>query len=156
MTSDQPTADTTDMAWALNDLVRSQPGIINALLFTSDGLLLAKSEGLGRDDAEKAAAALSGVNSLHRELRAFCGRSTSEALPMRHIIGDLRDVTVLSFAAGALTGVGVSVEGDSMGPDAALALTETLMMIKKLKPVLDARERGLKPVLYVPERSAGA
>ncbi|MFD3524537.1 roadblock/LC7 domain-containing protein [Streptomyces sp. NPDC058653] len=142
MTSDQPTADTTDMGWALDALVESQPRIIHAVLFSSDGLLLAKSDGLGRADAEKAAAALSGVNSLQKELRPFCGRSTSEALPVRHVIGDLKGVTVLSFTATARTGVAVSVEGESMGPDAALAITETMTMIKKLKPVLDARERS--------------
>ncbi|MFE5842054.1 roadblock/LC7 domain-containing protein [Streptomyces niveus] len=141
MTNDQPTADTIDMGWALNNLVRSQPGIINAVLFTSDGLLLAHSDGLGRDEAEKAAAALSGVNSLQKELRPFCGRSKDEVLPVRHVVGDLKEVTVLSFTAGPRTGVGVSVEGESMGPNAGLAITEAMVMIRKLKPVLDAQER---------------
>jgi hypothetical protein len=146
MTSDQQhTADTTDMAWPLTDLVSANPGIINAVLFSSDGLLLAASEELARADAERTAAALAGMKSLQADLGPFCGISDNQQDPvflrLRHVVSDLKERTVLLFAAGDRTGVGVSVHGDSMSREVSIAITATLKMIVGLRPVLEARER---------------
>lgn len=147
MTSDQQhTADTTDMAWLLNDLVRANPGIIHALLFSSDGLILAVSEGLGRADAERTAAALGGMKALQADLGPFCGISDEQretvSLRLRHVVSDLKERTVLLFAAGELTGVAVSVHGDSMSREVSVAITATLKMITGLREALDASERS--------------
>ncbi|GGK49382.1 hypothetical protein Ppa06_62590 [Planomonospora parontospora subsp. parontospora] len=140
--SDQHTADSTDMAWVLNRLTE-EPGVVNALLFSTDGLVLAASDGLARDDADRAAAALCGVKSLQGDFTAFCGLPDRGApLPMRHVVSDLKDFTVLLFAAGERTGLGVAVRGGSMSQEVALAITATLKMIAGLRPVLAARERS--------------
>ncbi|GAA3169812.1 hypothetical protein GCM10010466_68700 [Planomonospora alba] len=139
---DRPTADSTDMTWALNRLTE-EPGVVNALLFSTDGLVLAKSDTLPRDDADRAAAALCGVKSLQGDFGAFCGLPDQAGpLPMRHVVSDLKDFTVLLFAAGERTGIGVAVRGDSMSQEVALAITATLKMISGLRPVLEARERS--------------
>ncbi|EGX61881.1 hypothetical protein SZN_00930 [Streptomyces zinciresistens K42] len=142
-TADQHTADSTDMTWALNRLC-DEPGVMNAVLFSSDGLVIAKSDDLSRDDAERTAAALSGVKSLQADLGAFCGYpdQNKSSLVMRHVVSDLKDATVLLFAAGERTGVGVSVRGDALSKEASLAITATLKMIQGLRPVLGARERS--------------
>ncbi|WP_188196661.1 roadblock/LC7 domain-containing protein [Nonomuraea sp. SYSU D8015] len=140
----QPTADTTDVTWVLDQLVKEQPGVAHALLFTTDGLVLAYSHTLQRAAAERAAAAMSAVKSLHTELTAFCsvptGQETSPSL--RCVISDMKDATLLLFAVNPRTGIGVSVEGDSMSRQVSAAITATLKMINGLRPVLDARERS--------------
>lgn len=143
MTADQHTADSTDMTWALNRLTE-EPGVINALLFSSDGIVVAKSDGMVREDAERTAAALSGVKSLQADLGAFCGypAETETPLILRHVVSDLKDATVLLFAAGERTGVGVAVRGDALSKEVSVAVTATLKMIQGLRPVLDARERS--------------
>ncbi|TDC95558.1 roadblock/LC7 domain-containing protein [Nonomuraea deserti] len=143
MTTQQPTADTANMTWTLNRLAQ-EPEVINALLFTTDGLVLARSDGLSQDDAERAAAAMSGMKSLQGELSSFCGIEREHGAPvaLRHVISDMKDVTVLLFAAGERTGVGVSVRGDSMSQQVGVAITATLKMIAGLRDVLSARERG--------------
>ncbi|MBQ0986879.1 roadblock/LC7 domain-containing protein [Streptomyces sp. F63] len=137
------TADTVDMTWALNELARER-GVVNVLLFTSDGLLLAASDGLSRDDAERACAAFSGMKALNQDLSGFCGLDEGDGegrLTWRHIVSDMKDHTVLVFAAGRRTGVAVSVRGDSMSQEVAVAITATMKMIRGLRPVLEARER---------------
>ncbi|MFH8369758.1 roadblock/LC7 domain-containing protein [Streptomyces sp. NPDC018031] len=143
MSTDQHTADSTDLTWLLNNLTR-EPGVVHALLFTTDGLVLAASDGLPTDDAERTAAALCGVKSLQADLGAFCGRpdGADDRLRMRHVVSDLKDATVLLFAAGVRTGLGVSVRGDSLSQEVSVAITATLKMIAGMRPVLDARERS--------------
>ncbi|MEV6007288.1 roadblock/LC7 domain-containing protein [Streptomyces sp. NPDC051976] len=145
MTSDQHTADTTDMTWSLNQLVSGTPGVVHALLISSDGLVLAASEGLERADAERAAAALSGIKALQGDLGGLCGipddRQQTSPLTLRHVVSDLKERTVLLFAAGTRTGLGVSVRGDSTSRECGLAITATLKLITGLRPVLEARER---------------
>ncbi|MFG1943992.1 roadblock/LC7 domain-containing protein [Nonomuraea sp. NPDC048826] len=140
----QPTADIIDMTGTLDRLVDEHDDIVNAMLFTTDGLLLARSAGLGQDDAERTAAMMSGLQSLQRQLAGFCGLAPEQQLmaPWRHMISDLTDVTVLLFAAGERTGLAVSVRGASTTGPVAVAIQATMKTIRGLQPVLGARERG--------------
>jgi uncharacterized protein len=54
------------LGWLLNNLVNRVPEITDAVVLSNDGLLLAASAGLGRDDAERLAAVASGFQSLAR------------------------------------------------------------------------------------------
>jgi predicted regulator of Ras-like GTPase activity (Roadblock/LC7/MglB family) len=58
-------------AWMLRRVL-DQPGVLDALLVSADGLLRAHSPGLGRDDAETLAAALAGVQATSRATAPFC------------------------------------------------------------------------------------
>ncbi|OON77998.1 roadblock/LC7 domain-containing protein [Streptomyces tsukubensis] len=54
-------------AWMIAE-VSAVPGVRHVIVFSSDGLLLAKSEGLDRDTADRLSANCSGLQSLGRAL----------------------------------------------------------------------------------------
>ncbi|MEV0380872.1 roadblock/LC7 domain-containing protein [Nonomuraea sp. NPDC050643] len=143
----QPTADTIDMTGTLNRLVNDHDAIVNAMLFTTDGLLLARSERLSQEEGERTAAMMAGLQSLQRQLAGFCGMPPEQQLsaPWRHMISDLTDVTVLLFAAGERTGLAVSVRGGSTTGPVGVAIQAIMKTIRGLQPVLGARERGKRP-----------
>lgn len=58
-------------AWMLRQVL-DQPGVLDALLVSADGLARAYSPGLERDGAETIAAALAGVQSTSSATAAFC------------------------------------------------------------------------------------
>src|SRR5690606_23873005 len=48
------------------------PGALHAVLISADGLLMARTKDFDKDDADRVAAAMSGVQSLSRTLGFFC------------------------------------------------------------------------------------
>ncbi|GAA1925366.1 roadblock/LC7 domain-containing protein [Streptomyces sodiiphilus] len=54
------------------DGVLEIPGALHAVLVSADGLLMTSSKELDKDNAERAAAGMSGVQSLSRSLAFFC------------------------------------------------------------------------------------
>jgi predicted regulator of Ras-like GTPase activity (Roadblock/LC7/MglB family) len=56
----------SDLSWLLNNLVKGVAGVEKAILLSSDGLLMAASNGISRTDAEHLAAIASGCQSLAR------------------------------------------------------------------------------------------
>jgi predicted regulator of Ras-like GTPase activity (Roadblock/LC7/MglB family) len=56
--------ETESLGWLLNNLVHRVPEITDAVVLSTDGLLMAASAGLNRDDAERLAAVASGFQSL--------------------------------------------------------------------------------------------
>ncbi|MEU0969879.1 roadblock/LC7 domain-containing protein [Streptomyces sp. NPDC005917] len=61
-----------DLSWALNDVLGIRGGR-HAILVSSDGLLMEKSDDIGRDDAETNAAAMSSLQSLCKAIAPFSG-----------------------------------------------------------------------------------
>jgi predicted regulator of Ras-like GTPase activity (Roadblock/LC7/MglB family) len=61
-----------DLSWALNDVLEVR-GARHAILVAADGLLMQRSDSIGRDDAEKNAAAMSSMQSLSRAVAGFVG-----------------------------------------------------------------------------------
>ncbi len=61
----------SDLAWML-DSALEVPEARHALLVSADGLLMARSKGVDKDQADTVAAAMSGVQSLSRTLAGFC------------------------------------------------------------------------------------
>ncbi|WTW99021.1 roadblock/LC7 domain-containing protein [Streptomycetaceae bacterium NBC_01309] len=134
------TADAADLRPQLNALLGE--GVISAVLFSSDGLALAATDGLGRDEVERSCAAFAGVASL-QDTFADCCRTSPENLLMRYQIMDFTQYTVLLFSAGRNSGLGVAVEGDSISQNVQLALSKALKLVKALGPFLAARDRLL-------------
>src|SRR5947207_3460455 len=60
------------LGWMLDNAIQ-MPEVRHAVLLSADGLLMAHSAGIGRDDAERHAAAMSGLQSLARNTAEFCG-----------------------------------------------------------------------------------
>ncbi|KFG71401.1 roadblock/LC7 domain-containing protein [Streptomyces mutabilis] len=143
----QPTADTHDVSWVLNRLASSN-GVEHAVLFTSDGLVLAHSEGLHRDVADRTAASSSSLFALGRGVGEFAPTPdgttpTPDGATPRKIIIDLPGACVLVFAAGHNTVLAVSVSAEMTDAQVAVASADTIKAIKGLAPVLAARERTL-------------
>ncbi|PWI05151.1 hypothetical protein DIZ27_40930 [Streptomyces sp. NWU339] len=139
MTEQQPTADTHDMTWILNRLAGSK-GVAHAVLFTSDGLVLAHSDGLHRDVADRTAASSSSLFSLGRGVGEFA--PTPDETTPRKIIIDLPRACVLVFAAGHNSVLAVSVAAEMTDTEVAVASAETIKAIKGLAPALSARARA--------------
>ncbi|MCS0636854.1 roadblock/LC7 domain-containing protein [Streptomyces sp. LP05-1] len=59
-----------DLSWVLNDVLEVR-GARHAILVAADGLLMQRSDTIGRDDAEKNAAAMSSMQSLSRAVSGF-------------------------------------------------------------------------------------
>jgi len=53
-----------DFNWLLANFVKDTDGVTDAVAVSSDGLLMAMSDGLGRDDADQLAAIVAGIVSL--------------------------------------------------------------------------------------------
>ncbi|MFD8335610.1 roadblock/LC7 domain-containing protein [Streptomyces solisilvae] len=94
-----------EMSRYLNQ-VAQLPCCRHVILFTSDGLIQAKSDDISRDVADTVAAALSGMRSISEVLAEFCG--TTELRWNRTIV-DLDGNTVELFAAGANSYLAVSI-----------------------------------------------
>jgi uncharacterized protein len=55
-----------NLNWLLNNLKRKVPEVLHSIVLSSDGLLLATSDGMERTSADQLAAVASGFNSLAR------------------------------------------------------------------------------------------
>ncbi|MDT3395970.1 roadblock/LC7 domain-containing protein [Streptomyces sp. B1866] len=106
--TDHVTTTTTDngLGWMLDEVVRV-PEARHAILLSADGMLRAYSEGIHRDEAERQAAALSGLQSISRSTAEFC---EGEESPWQQ--------TLVEFAGGYVFLI-------AAGPGAYLALSAT-------------------------------
>ncbi|WP_446221819.1 roadblock/LC7 domain-containing protein [Nocardia sp. IBHARD005] len=66
MTTHLPTADPHTFNWLLGNFVRNTDGVRDTVAVSSDGLLIAMSDGLDRTGADRLAAMVSGLSSLAR------------------------------------------------------------------------------------------
>lgn len=133
----QPTADTHDMTWLLERL-KQEKGVLHAVLLSSEGLVLASTDGLDKAVADRTAANASGLFSLGRGVSEF---ADMEKTKPRRLIIDLPDRCILVFGAGHRTALAVAVGAEMTSPEAAVASSATLKAIAGLREVLSARER---------------
>ncbi|MGW6421740.1 roadblock/LC7 domain-containing protein [Nocardia sp. NPDC055053] len=103
-----PIADSTNrLAWLLDDL--ELDGVRFSVLLSDDGLRVAHSAGITRDEAERFAAAASGLRSLGKALGEFCGGPGN---PVRQNMTEYDDGMILITAAGAGTQLGVATSSE--------------------------------------------
>jgi predicted regulator of Ras-like GTPase activity (Roadblock/LC7/MglB family) len=103
-------ADPTNrLAWMLKDL--DTPGVRFAVLLSEDGLRIAHSEGISKDNAERFAAAASGLRSLGKALGEFCGGAGNS---VRQNMTEYEEGMIFITAAGegAVLGVSTTTEID--------------------------------------------
>ncbi|GAA3808116.1 roadblock/LC7 domain-containing protein [Streptomyces chiangmaiensis] len=137
----QATADTADLGPQLNALLGE--GVLSVVLFSSDGLPLAATDGLSREAAERSCAAFAGMHSLQQSFAEFC-QTTPASLRTRAQTMDFVTHTVLLLAAGRNSGLALAVEGGVTHRNSQLALSKALKLIKALEPFLAARDRQLQ------------
>jgi predicted regulator of Ras-like GTPase activity (Roadblock/LC7/MglB family) len=66
-----------DLSWMLDSALEI-PGALHAVLISADGLLMARTQDFHKDNADRVAAAMSGVQSLSRSLGFFCEDSSQQ------------------------------------------------------------------------------
>ncbi|MFI9406811.1 MULTISPECIES: roadblock/LC7 domain-containing protein [unclassified Nocardia] len=105
-----PVTDSSNkLGWLLEDL--NVPGVRFAVLLSEDGLRIAHSAGIERDQAERFSAAASGLRSLGKALGEFCGEGDNG---VRQNMTEYDQGMILITAAGdgALLGVATTPEID--------------------------------------------
>ncbi|MFI6983414.1 roadblock/LC7 domain-containing protein [Embleya sp. NPDC050154] len=85
-----------DLAWMLNDALKL-PEARHAILLSADGILRAHSDGISRDEADRQAAALSGLQSISRSTAEFTGNAET---PWRQTLVEFGDGFIFLVAAG--------------------------------------------------------
>ena len=88
---------TKEVEWMLDEVLKV-PEARHAILLSADGMLRAHSQGIKREDAERQAAALSGLQSISRSTSEFCAPETS---PWQQTLVEFVDGYVFLVAAGA-------------------------------------------------------
>ncbi|MGW1991290.1 roadblock/LC7 domain-containing protein [Embleya sp. NPDC001921] len=123
----------TELDWMLDDLVRRIPRTRHVIVLSSDGLLIARSRELGRDDAEHMSAVASGVQSLARG----AGRHFA-AGAVRQTIVELEKAFL--FVTGAGQGACLALLGEA-DIDVGLVAYEMNLIVKRVGEFLASAPR---------------
>jgi len=97
-----------DLSWMLDSALEI-PGALHAVLISADGLLMARTQDFGKDDADRVAAAMSGVQSLSRSLGFFV---EGAHLRWRQTLVEFDGGWVFLISAGEGAYLGVSASPD--------------------------------------------
>lgn len=127
-------ASTVDLTWLMDDLVCRVAQAEHAIVLSNDGLLLAASDGLERDDAEHLAAVASGLNSLARG-----GGQHLRNSPVRRTMVEYNDGFLFVTAAGNGACLAVICTSDI---DVAVAAYEMEMLIVRVGQYMNTAVRG--------------
>lgn len=108
MTVVQKTASARDLAWLLDDLVDRVAHAERGIVLSNDGLLIAASKDLSREEAEHLAAAAAGFQSLARGTGRYIGGGT-----VRQTIVELEKAFFFVTAAGKGACLAVQASADA-------------------------------------------
>jgi predicted regulator of Ras-like GTPase activity (Roadblock/LC7/MglB family) len=127
------TAAGPDLSWLLDDLAARGEQIKHAVILSRDGLTVAASQNLKREDAEHLSALSAGVQSLAR------GAGDHFSLgDVRQIIIELEQAFMFITAAAHGSCLAVLCPSDA---DAGLVAYEMAMLVKRAGPHLAAEPR---------------
>ena len=104
-TTAPPTDGNNKLTWMLSSL--DIEGVRYSVLISGDGLRMAHSDSITRDEADAFAAAVSGVQSLGKALAAMCGDADNR---LRQNLIEYDQALVLVTAAGQNAMLGVCAE----------------------------------------------
>ncbi|GAA0964774.1 roadblock/LC7 domain-containing protein [Actinocorallia libanotica] len=122
-----------DLNWLLDNLVTRVAQVRQAIVLSSDGLVVGQSRGLARDDAEHLAALASGFQSL--------ARSTGEQFQggaVRQTIVEMDEAFLFVTSAGQ--GANLAVLADAKA-DVGVIAYEMAMLVTRVGRHLSARPR---------------
>jgi uncharacterized protein len=120
----QKTTSAGDLTWLVDDLVERVAQARHAVVLSADGLLIAASHGLARDDAEHLSAVAAGFQSLARG----AGRHF-QAGPVRQTIVEMESAFLFVTAAGQGACLAVLADANS---DIGLIAYEMAMLVKRV------------------------
>ncbi|WP_067491805.1 roadblock/LC7 domain-containing protein [Actinomadura hibisca] len=125
---------TGELSWLLNDFGERVPAVRQSVILSRDGLAIAASHALAREDAEHLSALAAGVQSLARGAgRHFDGGG------VRQTIIELDRLLVFVTAAGDGTCLAVLTAADA---DAGLIAYEMAVLVKRVGRHLQTRPRS--------------
>ncbi|MER7167223.1 roadblock/LC7 domain-containing protein [Micromonospora sp. NPDC000207] len=125
-----------DLAWLLDDLVGRVKQAEQAVVLSVDGLLMAASTGMSRDDAEHLAAVASGIQSLAKGAgRRFDGG------PVRQTVIEMESRFLFVTAAGSGACLAVLAGEDA---DVGLIAYEMAMVVGRAGRFLVAPTRPIR------------
>jgi predicted regulator of Ras-like GTPase activity (Roadblock/LC7/MglB family) len=128
--------DTTgQLSWLLDTLVEQVDPVEQALILSRDGLVVAASRGLSREDSEHLSALAAGVQSLARGTgQHFSGGR------VRQTIIEMENAFLFVIAAGRGTCLAVLTSAD---PDVGVVAYEMAMLVRRMGKHLAAEPRFL-------------
>jgi predicted regulator of Ras-like GTPase activity (Roadblock/LC7/MglB family) len=126
--------DTTgQLSWLLDNLVNQVEQVEQAVILSTDGLVVASSRGLTREDGEHLSALASGLQSLAQGAGLhFRGGN------VRQIIIEMEKAFLFVIAAGNGTCLAVLTSGE---PDVGLVAYEMAMLVRRMGKHLVAEQR---------------
>jgi predicted regulator of Ras-like GTPase activity (Roadblock/LC7/MglB family) len=123
-----------DLAWLLDDLVGRVKQAEHAIVLSVDGLLVASSKGLSRDDGEQLSAMASGIQSLAKGAGKRFGGG-----PVQQTIIEMRSSFLFVTAAGHGACLAVLASEDA---DVGLIAYEMAMLVTRAGKFLAAPARS--------------
>lgn len=115
------------LGWMLDEAIR-MPETRHAILLSADGLLIAHSKGIARDDADRYSAAMSALQSITRNTSEFC---SSGSVQWRQSVSEFDGGYVLLVGAGAGAYVAVSATEKVNLEDLSFRLQELVQRLGK-------------------------
>lgn len=129
----ETTNPATELNWLLDNLVERVLQVSHAVVLSRDGITIASSAGLGRDDAEHLAAVAASFQSLARG----AGRHF-EGGEVRQTVVEMDSAFLFVTAAGQGACLAVLSSADS---DVGLVAYEMTMLVKRVGQHLSANPR---------------
>jgi predicted regulator of Ras-like GTPase activity (Roadblock/LC7/MglB family) len=133
MTDQDAAGPGRDLSWLLDDLADRVPHFRRAVILSRDGLLVAASRDLDREDAEHLSALAAGLQSLARGAGEHFGVGE-----VRQSIVELQEALLFVTAAGHGSCLAVLCPADA---DAGLVAYEMAMLVKRAGPHLVSQPR---------------
>jgi predicted regulator of Ras-like GTPase activity (Roadblock/LC7/MglB family) len=130
----QKTSSVSNLTWLVDDLVDRVDRAKHAVVLSSDGLLMAASRGLGRDDSEHLSAVAAGFQSLARGAgRRFGGGA------VRQTVVEMDSAFLLVTAAGHGACLAVLATEEA---DIGLIAYEMAMLVTRVGQYLSTTSRS--------------
>ena len=130
----QRTGSAVDVTWLVNDLVDRVAHVQQAVVLSHDGLLIAKSTGLSREDAEHLSAVAAGMHGLARGAGRRFDRGT-----VRQTIVEMESGFLFVTAGGNGACLGVLGSEDA---DVGLIAYEMEMLVARVGQYLSTPVRA--------------
>ena len=131
----QKTSPVGDLYWLLDDLVDRVAEATQAVVLSADGLLIAASRGLSREDAEHLSAVAAGFQSLARGAGRHFGGGK-----VRQTIIEMESAFLFVTAGGQGTGLAVLATQDA---DVGLIAYEMAMLVARVGQYLSTSSRSM-------------
>lgn len=140
MTDQDAASPGRDLSWLLDDLADRVPHFRRAVILSRDGLLMAASRDLDREEAEHLSALAAGLQSLARGAGEHFGVGE-----VRQSIVELQEALLFVTAAGHGSCLAVLCPANA---DAGLVAYEMAMLVKRAGPHLVSQPRF--PAVQIP------